>query len=58
MKSFLVCLEEKLQGCTFSLSGENHSLCKCPLRDYISNELYQQVPSKPYLVGKDESAWK
>ena len=39
IKSFLVCLEEKLQGCTFSLYSENHSLCKCPLRDYIFNEL-------------------
>lgn len=39
IKSFLVCLEEKLQNCTFSLYSENHSLCKCPLRDYISNEL-------------------
>lgn len=69
MKSFVVCLEEKLQVCTFSLTGENHSLCKCPLRDYISNELYhRQITSKPYLacpvkceayitrVGEDKSA--
>lgn len=45
MKSFLVCLEEKLQGCTFSLSSEKHSLCKCPLRDYISSELYDRYKS-------------
>jgi hypothetical protein len=39
MKLFLVCLEENLQGCTFSMSTDNHFLCKCPLRDYISSEL-------------------
>ena len=38
-KSFLICLEEKLQECTFVISGEYHFLCKCPLRNYIANEL-------------------
>ena len=38
-KSFLICLEEKLQECTFSTSGEHQFLCKCPLRNYIANEL-------------------
>lgn len=56
VESFLVCSEGNLQGCTFSLSCENHCLCKCPLRDYISTALYQQMPGKPYLVGEDESA--
>ena len=56
MESFLVCSEGRLQGCTFLLSSENHCFCKCPLRDYISNELYPQVPGKSYLVGEDESA--
>ena len=56
MKSIVPCLEENLQDCTFSMSSENHCLCKCPLRDYISNELYPQVQRKPRLVVEDESA--
>jgi hypothetical protein len=38
-KSFLICLEEKLQECTFVISSDNHFWCKCPLRNYIANEL-------------------
>ncbi len=53
MESCLVCFEGSLQGCTFLLPSKNHCLCKCPLRDYISHELYQQVPGKPCLVDEN-----
>lgn len=36
---FSICLDEKLDECTFSIPGQNNFLCKCPLRDYIAKEL-------------------
>jgi len=39
LESFFTCLEEKIDNCTFSLSSEKQSYCKCPLRNYISNQL-------------------
>jgi len=39
LESFLVCLEEKPQMCTFSHSIDDHFFCKCPLRTYIANAL-------------------
>ena len=39
LRPFSICLNEKLQECTFSIPGQNTFLCKCPLRDYIAKEL-------------------
>ena len=37
--SLLVCLEKKMQSCTFSYTSGEHFLCKCPLRLYLKSEL-------------------
>ena len=37
--SLLVCLEEKMQACTFSHTSGERFLCKCPLRLYLKSEL-------------------
>ncbi len=36
--SLLVCLEKKMQACTFSYPSGERFLCKCPLRLYLKSE--------------------
>lgn len=44
VKVYSICLDEKLQECAFSIPARDHSLCKCPLRDYIAKELQGKNP--------------
>jgi hypothetical protein len=39
LESYLRCLEEDPEACKFSLSFGNASLCRCPLRVYITKKL-------------------
>ena len=37
--SLLLCLEKKMQACTFVHTSGERFLCKCPLRRYLKSEL-------------------
>jgi len=39
MESFLVCLENKLSECRFSINFGDLYFCQCPLRFYIAKKL-------------------
>jgi len=39
LASLLVCVEEKVQACTFACTSGERFLCKCPLRLYLNSEL-------------------
>lgn len=39
LAALLVCLEEKMQACTFARTSGERFLCKCPLRLYLDSEL-------------------
>jgi hypothetical protein len=38
LESFLICLEENSQKCTFSVYFGAVHFCQCPLRAYIANK--------------------
>ena len=43
LKHYLVCLDETLQECPFSLPFGGVHLCQCPLRVYLSTKLGDYV---------------
>ena len=41
LTSLFVCLETRINACTFVDAGGEHHLCKCPIRSYLHRELKQ-----------------